>query len=97
MIIDEVFFALKAISGEASIQMRRPRDWYVSLRGVEIGGNGMLAGVGGDGKTPDEAISDAWNKVTAVEPPLFLVINATNELTRRHLRWNGFMWQDVPR
>ena len=84
--------ALKAIE----IRIRKPGDWYVH-HGVEIKDNGLLCGDYGNGKTPEDAILDHWERlVTAIEQtPKYLVVNAMTE-RRRAVRWNGYMWQDVP-
>lgn len=86
--------ALNALK-EISIKMRGVGDWYVQ-QNIEIGGNGLLRGAYGNGKTPAEAIENHW-MILVEEVPIgfYLVINATSD-SRRHVRWNGYMWEDLP-
>ncbi len=42
---EQKFAALQAISSDISLRMRRPGNWYVSMRGVEVGGNGLLTSI----------------------------------------------------
>ncbi len=87
--------ALDALA-EIEIKIRKPGDWYVSQR-VEIKNDCFLEGAYGNGDTPMAAIEDHWNRlVTDIEcRPLYLVARAGHP-NRRAVRWNGFMWQDVP-
>lgn len=88
--------ALAALA-ELSIKCRKAGDWYVS-QNVEIKDNSVLRGEYGNGSTPQEAIEDHWQRlVTNLEKsPLYLVARAGGGEDRRAVRWNGFMWQDVP-
>ena len=87
--------ALNAVAS-ISIRIRRPGDWYVH-QDAEIGGDGILSGRWGHGTTPEEAIEDHWQLFADPGPahPKYVVINAYQE-NRKQLRWNGFMWVDVP-
>jgi hypothetical protein len=85
--------ALSAI-GDCSIHQRSIGDWYVSLRGVEIGGDGMLRSPASRASTPEAAVVDAWLSMTNLTQGQYLVLNAMLP-TRRAVRWNGFMWVDV--
>jgi hypothetical protein len=74
--------------------MRKPGDWYVDAR-MEIKDGSVLVGAFGNGRTPQEAVDDHWAQyafLPADKGPI--VLNAMGE-SRRHVRWNGFMWQDV--
>lgn len=92
--MDRQFEALKSISRDVTLNMRKPRDWWVHLSGVEIGGDGMLRTSSADGATPQEAVRNAWQRITRLEPGQYLVLNAAGP-NRRQVRWNGFMWADV--
>lgn len=87
--------ALDALA-ELTIKFRKPNDWYVSQR-VDVKDNAILRGEYGNGTTPQEAVEDHWlHLVTNLEKsPLYLVAFAGDD-RRRAVRWNGFMWQDVP-
>jgi len=95
----QMFAALKAISPEATLQMRKPNDWYCRLPGVELKNGITLQTVRGTGGSPGEAVAAAW--IAATELPSspdggpYLVVNATDPKRRRAMRWNGFMWADV--
>lgn len=95
---EQKFEVLKGLSGTffgATVNMRAPGDWYAGVNGVEIKSGGCLGTVTGNGRTPELAICDLWNKVINVEAPKCLVLNAFDPEKRRHVRWNGFMFQDV--
>lgn len=79
--------------GECSLKMRVPGNWYVSQSGVERKEGGCLSSGGGcNGATPEVAVDEFWNWLS--DPKFYVVINAYGE-TRRTVKWNGFMWQDV--
>ena len=87
--------ALEALS-EISIRTRGLNDWYVN-QSVEIGkdGGGVLSGEYGNGSTPQKAIEDHWHVlVEGLAPDEYIVINARTKY-RQHVRWNGFMWENV--
>jgi hypothetical protein len=85
--------ALQALS-DVSLRMRKPGDWYVDSR-MEIKDGPVLVGAYGNGKTPQAAVEDHWQQYALL--PLDkgpIVVDAMRD-SRRHVRWNGFMWQDV--
>lgn len=93
---EEKLQALQAL-GETRLAMRKPGNWYVDQRGVEVGGDGMLAVLYGDGATPIDAVNDHWEQyVNNLPVDKYIVIGAYTE-KRRHVRWNGFMWEELPR
>lgn len=91
---EQMIAAMKAIAPDAAIYFRGPRDWYVG-RLPEVGGDGLLSGIAGRAPDPVAAIQDAWDRLIAVQAPKYLVIRAMSN-DRRQVRWNGFMWEDVP-
>jgi hypothetical protein len=78
---------------ETSLKMRKPGDWYVSASGREIGGDGMLIGEYGNGKTPEEAVEDDWRKIAEFLPSDRYVVTGAMRGSRKQVRWNGFMWE----
>ena len=79
------------------LRMRSPGDWYVEQIGLEVieeGHRGMLVGRYGNGATPEAAVEDHWAKLTASDVAA-VVLNAMGP-DRREVRWNGFMWEDLP-
>lgn len=89
------FMAMKALAGNnTAIHARSESDWYVVVPSVEIGGNGILESPAVSGRTPQEAIELEWESLTKIKAGRFLVVNAMKS-TRRHVRWNGYMWEDV--
>jgi hypothetical protein len=97
--------ALNALA-EIKISIRTPGDWYV-LQSVNIREKNVMVGVCGNGKTPEEAIEDHWRQAVddiiedhwrqAVDDigDHYLVAREGGH-PRRAVRWNGFMWEDVP-
>jgi hypothetical protein len=88
--------ALDSLS-ELKILIRGPLDWYVS-QSVEVKrmGSCMLAGMYGNGETPEEAILDHWKVlVDDLTPGDFLVINAGDPKRRRDVYWHRYMWKDA--
>lgn len=68
---------------------------YASNR-VEMGGDGMLKSLPGGGGTPEEAIESLWLAMTGIPADRYLVVAAMNS-GRKHYRWNGYMWDEIPR
>lgn len=94
---EEKFAAICALK-DADLKMRQPGDWYVS-QGTEVKeriGSGVLVSRFGNGESPIEAIKNHWILLTEEQPLAYIVLNATNNTTRRHVRWNGYMWSDIP-
>ena len=90
---EEKLAACQAL-GSCELHMRKPGDWYVLQVGAEWqkGGSGMLSGDSGDGVTPKDAVLDHWKKLT--QPGGYIVLNAMSK-KRRHVKWVGYMWQDL--
>ena len=88
--------ALGSLAGSnIALHMRAPGDWYTLSGGVEIGDGRMLSSCGGNGTTPEAAVCDHWERVTNLKPDEFLVVDAM-PTSRRHVRWNGYMWDVLP-
>lgn len=89
--------ALNAISlFGATIKMRRPGNFYVSLSHVEIGNGHTLSSAGESGGSPELAVVATWDALTErLKDDEFIVLAATGT-GRKHVRWNGFMWAELP-
>lgn len=92
---EEKFAAIRAIRRDAHLRMREPGNWYVST-GIEIGGDEMLRAVGESGATPEEAVEKTWQLIERLPLNRCIVVGAYTD-QRRELRWNGYMWADVPK
>ena len=64
---------------------------------VEIGNGGTLTSVNGRGDAPEKAIDDLWKRLTELSPKEYIVLNAMSRDGRRHVRWNGYMWAELPK
>lgn len=82
--------------GPVDVRMRKPRDWYTTQGRVDIGGDGMLSSVGGCGETPELAVEARWEAMTVLPPGKYIVVAAGSD-DRKHVLWNGFMWEELPR
>ena len=78
---------------ETTLVMREPGDWYVEAPGRHIGGDGMLYGKYGNGRTPQEAVENDWEIYSEVKYPMYVVIE--NHKGRNHYVWTGYMWKKV--
>lgn len=84
--------ALKAFAPH-HLEMRKPGDWWVSTN-VEIAGRGMLEGVFGNGRTPEDAVNDHWKQLVTDLPADQYLRGGMSEHTV-YARWNGYMWVDA--
>jgi hypothetical protein len=75
------------------LMMLNPGEWICNLP-AELGGDGFLSPDLGAGPSPEAAVNDAWERVTALAPDRYLVVETRgdNGTERRHYRWNGFMF-----
>lgn len=89
---EQKFLAMNAIA-RAEVCIRGPHNWYVHQR-VELKNGPMLETISGSGITPESAIDDHWSQLTDIADSQYLVTYASGG--RRAIRWNGFMWADVP-
>jgi hypothetical protein len=69
--------------------------WYVN-QGIDVGGDGLLRGTYGNGHTPQEAIENHWRLLVTELPGGSYLVTRSPTDERRRVRWNGFMWADVP-
>ena len=78
--------------GLISLRFRKEGDWYVNKAGLERKEGGCLSSGYESGKTPQDAVEQAWE--WAIAPDYYLVKYVAGS-TRRAVKWNGFMWEDV--
>ena len=89
---EQKFQALQSIA-DICLHMRKPGDWYVSMK-AEIHEAFFLVSSYGKGTTPQEAIEDHWRKFSNLPYDNYVVVKAGTP-ERKALRWNNFMWQTV--
>lgn len=93
MTYEQKLEALNSLAGMGRLVMREPGDWCCSHQ-VDIKDRYVLIGGCGNGATPEAAVLDQWERLTTrLEPHQHIV---TRSPTHRRVRWNGFMWADVP-
>jgi len=85
---EEKLAALNCL-GDATLNMRKPGDWYVCLM-AEIGGDGLLIEGCGNGRTPEAAVENEWTRLTSIPFDRYVRIRGG-----RKVRWTGYMWSDV--
>lgn len=95
----ERFQALKELSNQtpgAYLSTNVDGEWYMTVKGVEVKDTPSTAkGLGGSGKTADEAVSDCWkNATTRLDASQYLVVDGLKD-TRKAYRWNGTRWAPV--
>ena len=84
--------ALKALA-PTEVRMRKPGDWYAT-NNAEIGGNGFLRGVPGNGTCPQTAVEALWFELTELAFGQYLVVHA-GPGDRSHWKWNGYRWEQL--
>ncbi len=92
---EEKLQSIRSLDSEVCLKMWLPGEWgaYTS---IEIGGDGLLHGAFGNGTSPEGAVLGLWNRiVTDLKSGEVLVLYAHSS-KRREVRWNGFMWEDLP-
>lgn len=91
---NQKFLAMKAL-GDASIKMDVYGKWYVSIFAVEVKHGAMLSGLPvPHTETMQDAVEQSWKGLTELSGDRYIVINAMGA-TRRAVRWNGFMWEQL--
>ena len=76
-----------------SLKIREDKTWYVELAHVDRHEGGLMSAHTSVSKSPEEAVEKAWEWAT--DSQYHLVTNSLRE-NWRAVKWNGFMWQDVP-
>lgn len=83
--------ALNSITA-TRVLMREPGNWYVEAYARMLpDGAHMFRGAYGEGKTPQEAVENDWDQISA-SPSVYISPNSEEE---RRVRWNGYMWEEV--
>lgn len=92
----EMFAALDALDGDARIcYSPYSRQVYLTLPHLEIGDGYVLRGPTEHRDTFEEAIRAYWTCVTDLALGEYLVLHSMDPARRKHVRWNGYMWQDL--
>ena len=86
--------AIQALAGwqNFALKMRGPENWYVQHSGLEQKEGGLLSDGPQHGKTPEDAVNQCWDWMT--DPEYYLVWSTYRD-SRRAVRWDGFMWENV--
>jgi len=94
---EQMFSAISALSAysDVCLRMRKPGDWYVSAKGIEVTDGHLMSSGGTGGRGPESAIEAYWQWLTTLQPEEAISVSALG--TRKHFRWNGFMWAEVER
>jgi hypothetical protein len=101
MTLEEQWEALECIAPvELKLRQRHvthvPR-WYASQSYVNRGGDGFLGSITGNGDTPQQAISALWEQARDLGKSSLFIVHDPPGGPRRHFRWAGFMWKELPR
>lgn len=65
--------------------------------GLYEGDGVMLAGITEHRSTPEQTLVAFFDRLRDVAEPNFIVTNDTDRDKRKHWRWNGVCFQEVPR
>lgn len=82
--------ALQALS-EATLHMRKPGDWYVSMKSTSVSNGFILSSGAGNGATPEEAVEDIWQRYTNLAEGEVIAVGYGEE--RTHALWVGDGWK----
>ena len=89
---EEKLMALKALSGEATLRIREPGNWYCSLPRVSIKEGSFLTSPTSSSATPQDAVEDMWRRCVTELPDNQCIVIGAYIGQRQEVRWNGFMW-----
>jgi len=97
MNFEQMFGAISALSAysDVCLRMRKPGDWYVSAKGIEVTDGHLMSSGGTGGIGPESAIEAYWKWLTTIKAGD--AISVSFQGTRKHFLWNGFMWAEVER
>lgn len=98
--VNEAMLTILSLDRDASLLLSPwTRQWYIQAR-IEVGDGVSLTGICEHRDSPEEAVFaylDALKEVDQGDFDHFLVSNAMNREKRRHWRWNGAAFTEVPR
>lgn len=81
------------VLGECSLKMRKPGDWYVSHRAVEVKDRAVReGGCVSNAKTPEEAVEQHWKWLTEYATGDKYVMTDAYGTGRQGYQWRGYMW-----
>lgn len=78
---------------DVALKMRKPGDWYVSMRGVSIADGHLLTCAVGNGSVPELAVCDLWRQLTELPNEKCIEVSGPDGVKR--YRWSRFMWREV--
>jgi hypothetical protein len=94
--IDSLMLHIKALDLDASLAYSEyTHKWFVSAK-IEEGGDGCLTRIVEHEETPEGAVEAFFDQLTKVPIDRCLVTNPDNEKRRRHWKWNGAAFREVP-
>jgi hypothetical protein len=95
--LDQKMLQIKSLDSSASIVFSQfTLKWHVSAN-IEVGGDGVLSGITEHESSPELAVGAYFKRLTTVDLDHYLVTSGYAERDRRHWRWNGAAFQEVPR
>ena len=94
--LDQKMLQIKSLDRDASIVFSEyTYRWYVSAL-IEIGDGLTLSGANEHESTPEGAVDAYFHALTTVDLNHYIVTNSMRE-SRRHYRWNGAAFAEIPR
>lgn len=96
---EQKIVALSALTSGAhgvTLWLKAPGSWIANATNVRVGNGATIGTRFGSGPTPEDAVENLWNEFTDLKEQEYIVLNDTDSAKRRHLKWNGFMWAELP-
>jgi hypothetical protein len=94
--IDRMMLQIKSLDNNASLGFSEyTSQWYVDAR-IEMGGEGVLFGMTEHRSSPESAVMAYFSSLITVDLDHYLVTHAYDEKARRHWKWNGAAFTEVP-
>lgn len=97
-IIDHQMLQIKSLDNDASLCFSGyTGKWYVQAK-IEIGGDGVLTGMTEHESNPEQAVNAYFSSLTNLDLDHYLVTHPHpySDFPRRHWRWNGAAFAEVP-
>lgn len=95
MTITQAMLAIKSLDDSASLHLSSfTGQWYVAAR-IYISDGEFLRGAADHADSPEGAVSSFLERLTRVRAPE-IVVTRPDDVDRRHWRWNGSFFTDVP-
>ena len=95
--LEQNMLQIKSLDKDASLCFSEyTHNWYV-LANIEKGGGGVLSGIVEHESTPEGAVDSYFHHLTTVDLDHYLVVKSYDNKARRHYRWNGAAFAEIPR